>query len=62
LAMAREYEETKDQARYKQRAKYLVKPSIEYAEKRIANFNYAYFEYAELFDQYSDRFDVYLAK
>ena len=40
----------------------MVKPSIEYAEKRITNFNYAYFEYAELFDQYSDRFDVYLAK
>ena len=37
-------------------------PMAEKAKQRKASFNMAYFEFSELFDYYSDCFDVYVAE
>lgn len=46
--------------RYKMRQLYT--PVVEKAKKRCRDFNLAYFEISELFDYWSDAFDVYVAE
>ena len=40
----------------------LYTPLVEKAKQRSAAFNMAYFEISELFDYFSDCFDVYVAE
>lgn len=51
-----------DEYNLKMKLKYLNKPLVETTLKRVQKFEVAYFELTELFDHYSNKFDLFVLR